>query len=129
MECENATTHRPVILHAKYCWSSSPGTKKWSEIVLAFPFNCIHLHFSGGSCAYGVLNDYPCYFSSKEEEEIKSLLVIGVVHVLWYAQDEVGRGGCNDNFLTLKSWGNAWTKKESEEVSFCSCYTRGVLNH
>lgn len=54
--------------------------KKWSEIVLAFPFNCVHLHFSGDSCVYGVLNDYPFYFCSKKKE-IKFLLVIMAVHV------------------------------------------------
>lgn len=41
---------------------------------------------------HGVLNDYPCYFFSKKKEEIKSLLVNGVAHVSWQAQDEVGRG-------------------------------------
>lgn len=42
--------------------------KKWPEIVLAFLFNCVHLHFSGGSCVYGALNDYPSYICSKKEK-------------------------------------------------------------
>lgn len=95
MECENATAHRPVILHAKYCWSSSPGTKKWPEMVLASPFNCVHLHFSGDSCVYGVLNDYPFYFCSKKKE-IKSLLLI------------MAQCTCHDKSRMEVAWGLQW---------------------
>lgn len=100
MECENATTHRPVILHAKYCWSSSPGTKKWSEIVLAFAFNCVHLHFSGDSCVYGVLNDYPFYFCSKKKE-IKSFTSDDGSACVVISPGWRWLGGCNENSITL----------------------------
>lgn len=83
MECENATTHRPVILHAKYGCSSSPGTKNGPRLCSPFRLAAFTCVFLGGSCVYGVLNDYPCYFRSKKEEEIKSLLVVWVVRLSW----------------------------------------------
>lgn len=45
MECENAATHGAVILHAKYGWSSSPGTKNGLRLYLPFRLTALTCTF------------------------------------------------------------------------------------